>query len=108
MGAKATALNVMPLDQAGFKPTGVADVQYFMRSIKDLPVFFSDIDIQESWKENYASSLTAAGLTLIDQVCKALGQAGGHGQGTEMTKAMTEGHELTNLEITALLAASDS
>ena len=33
MGAKATSLDVMPLDQVGFKPTSVADVQYFMRSI---------------------------------------------------------------------------
>ena len=38
----------------------------------------------------------------------ALGQAGGHGQGTEMTKATAEGHELTDPEITALLAVADS
>ena len=52
MGAKATSLNVMPLDQVGFKPTSVADVQFFMRSIQDLPILFSDIDIQESWRDN--------------------------------------------------------
>ena len=108
MGAKATSLNVMPLDQVGFKPSSVADVQFFMRSIQDLPILFSDIDIQDSWRDNYAGWLAASGLTLIDRVCTALGQAGGHGQGTEMTKAMTEGHELTDPEITALLAVAGS
>ena len=47
MGAKAASLNVMPLDQVGFNPSSVADVQFFMRSIQDLPILFSYIDIQD-------------------------------------------------------------
>ena len=95
----------LPLSLASFDGENPVCLQKLKKAVIALDFRVTDLAVTEAkYKDKYDEWLGDVGLDMLDRVQEALGAAGGFGHGSALTQGMKDGTELTDAEVSELLA----